>query len=151
MAQDGLWLLFLRRGRAFVPTMAKTAAGFYMGVEPVEVVDAADQAAVADALIRAVNRGNPVVPTPTRDNYPEDPLLKHAGVKSLATFEKSAQSWKLSKREGAYLIAPYRPSGEGGAEEDLERTEAVPAREPLESVVHRLVERAAHAAQVAKR
>jgi hypothetical protein len=131
--------------------MAKTEAGFYMGIEPVEVVDVADQTGVEDALIRAVNKGNPVVPTPARDNYPEDPLPKAAGVKSLATFEKSAQSWKLSKRDGAYLIAPYRPRKEGGAEEDLERTEAVPTEEALESVVHRLVQRATLAAQVAKR
>jgi hypothetical protein len=106
-------------------------AGFYMGIEPVEVIDAPDRLGVEQALIRAVNRGNPVVPTPTRENYPEDPLLKHAKVKSLSIFEKSAQSWKLSKREGAYLIAPYRASNDGGAEEDVDRTEAVPGQEPF--------------------
>jgi hypothetical protein len=111
-------------------------------VSPIEAIDATDRLAVEQALIRAVSRGNPVVPTPARDNYPEDPLLKHAKVKSLSTFERSAQSWKLSRREGAYLIAPYWPSKEGGAEEDVDRTEAVPGEERLESVVHRLVERA---------
>jgi hypothetical protein len=43
MADRGLWLLFLRKGQAFIPTMARTDAGFYMGVEPVEVVDMRDQ------------------------------------------------------------------------------------------------------------
>jgi hypothetical protein len=95
--------------------------------------------------MRAISLGNPVVPTPARDNCPEDPLLKHANVKSLSTFERSAQSWKLSKREGAYRIAPYRPNKEGGAEEDLHTTEALPQEEPLESVVHRLVKRATEA------
>jgi hypothetical protein len=57
------------------------------------------------------------VPTPSRGNYPESPLLKHANVKSLTTFE-NARSWKLSKRE------------------------AIPAEDSLEAAVHRLVERA---------
>ena len=142
MGKDGFWLLILRKGKAFVPTMAQTEAGFYIGIEPVEVIDATDRQGLEQALIRAVNRGNPVVPTPTRDKFPEDPLLKHAKVKSLSTFEKSAQSWKLSKREGAYLIAPYRPGKHGGSEEDVDRTEAIPEEEPLEYAVHRLVERA---------
>jgi hypothetical protein len=145
MLKDGLWLLTIRKTRVFVPTMAKTEAGFYMGIEPVEVVDATDREAVERAMIRAIARGNPVIPTPTRDNFPEDPLLKHANVKSLSTFERSAQTWKLSKRQGAYLIAPYKPGKEGGSVEDFDRTEAVPAEIPLETVVHRLVERAMQA------
>ncbi len=143
MVKDGLWLLFLRKGQAFVPTMARTEAGFYMGIEPVEVVDARDPKAIEDAMLRAVERGNPVVPTPRRDNYPPDPLLKYANVKSMSTFEKSSQSWKLSKLGDAYVIAPYRPLKSGGSEEDVDRTEAIPVgEESLTSVVHRLVERA---------
>ena len=61
MADKGLWLLFLRKGQAFIPTMARTEAGFYMGIEPVEVVDIQDQAGVEQALMRAVGRGNPRV------------------------------------------------------------------------------------------
>ena len=142
MADRGLWLLVLRKGQAFIPTMARTTAGFYMGVEPVEVVDARDRTALEQALIRVVNRGNPIVPTPSRTNYPEDCLLKYAKVKSLSTFEKLARSWQLSKRDGAYIIIPYRPGKYGGAEEDVERGEAIPAEEPLEVVVRRFVNRA---------
>jgi len=64
----------------------------------------------------------------------------------MSAFEKSSQSWKLSKRGDAYLIAPYRPLKAGGSEEDADRTEAIPvAEESLTSVVHRLVERATSA------
>jgi len=113
-----------------------------MGIEPVEVVDVRDQAELERALVRAVRRGNPTVPTPSRGSYPPSPLLKHSKVKSLSTFEKLAQSWKLSKRDDAYFIVPYRPHKEGGSEEDVERGEAIPADKPLEAVVHRLVDRA---------
>jgi len=148
MATDGLWLLILRKGQAFVPTMAQTEAGFYVGVDPVEVVDLSDWKGVEDALFRAVSRGNPIIPTPTRDAFPEPVLLKYAKVKSLSTFERSAETWQLSKREGAYLLAPYLPQEHGGAEQDPDRTEAVPADMPLAEIIHRLVERAIRSATV---
>jgi hypothetical protein len=138
--KDGFWMLTIRKGQAFIPTMAQTEAGFYMGIDPVEVVDAFDRRAVEDAMLRAIARGNPRVPTPTRDNFPEDVLLKYAKVKSLSMFEKVARTWKFSKRAGAYLIAPYRPLRTGGSEEDPKRTEAIPDEEPIESAVRRLVE-----------
>ena len=140
--KDGLWLLTIRKGQAFVPTMACTQAGFYMGIDPVEVLDASDQAAVEQAMLRVINRGNPVVPTPARDSFPESPLLKYAGVRSHSAFEKSAQTWKLSKKEGVYFICPYQSSKYGGSEEDSDRMEAIPDDVPLESVVRRLVDSA---------
>lgn len=141
--KDGSWALTIRKGQAFVPTVARTEAGFYLDVEPVEVVDTSDRETVEQAVIRAVKRGNPVVPTPARDSFPPDPLLKHAKLKSQSAFEKSAQRWQLSKDKGAYLIVPYKSSGHGvSLVEDAERGEAIPADEPLERVVHRLVERA---------
>jgi len=63
-------------------------------------VDVSDRKAVEDAMLRAIARGNPTVPTPTRDNFPEDVPLKHARVKSLSTFEKLAQTWKCLTRQG---------------------------------------------------
>ena len=122
--------------------MARTEAGFYIGIEPVEVVDVADRVALEQAIIRVVMRGNPAIRTPARADYPKSVLLKHAKVKSLSSFEKLAKSWKFSKREGAYFIVPYRRRKDSGAEEDLERGEAIPAGEPLEEVVRRLVRRA---------
>ena len=143
--RDGLWLLTIRKKHAFVPTMAQTEAGFYMGIEPVEVVDAFDKEALEGAMMRGIARGNPIVPTPTRATFPNDPLLRHAKVKSSSTFEKLARTWKLSKREGAYLIGPYKPGRDGGSVEDLDRMEAIPVDIPLQTVVHRLVERATQA------
>jgi hypothetical protein len=142
MIGDGLWLVFLLKGQVLVPTMAKTKAGFYMGIEPVEVVAPPDQTALEQAIIRVVKRGNPSVPTPPGGaNFPKSPLLKYAKMKSISSFDKLAKSWKLSKREGAYLIIPYRARNDSGAEEDAERGEAIPAEEPLETVVRRLVHR----------
>lgn len=142
MIEDGHWAVFLLKQHALVPTMAKTKAGFYMGIEPVEVVDARDQAAVEQAIVRAVSRGNPSVPTPPGgDKFPKSVLLKYVKMKSISAFDKAARSWQLSRREGAYIIVPYRPRKDRGSEEDTERGEAIPAEVPLEAVVHRFVQR----------
>src|SRR5271169_626713 len=143
MVEDGLWLVFLLKEQALVPTMAKTKAGFYMGIEPVEAVGSHDHAALEQAIIRVVQRGNPSVPTPPGGaKFPKSVLLKYAKLKSISSFDKLAKTWQLSKREGAYLIVPYRPRKDRGKEEDTERGEAIPAEEPLEAVVRRLVHRA---------
>ena len=142
MTDSGHWLLFLFKGQALVPTMARTEAGFYMGIEPIEMVDVRDHDAVEQALMRAISRGNPSVPTPSRANFPRNPLLKYAKVKSDSSFDKLTKTWQLSKRDGAYFIIPHRSRKDRGKEEDVERGEAIPADKPLESVVRRLVCRA---------
>ena len=48
MSEDGLWLLTIRKGQAFMPTMARTEAGFYIGIDPVEVIDASDRVALVE-------------------------------------------------------------------------------------------------------
>jgi hypothetical protein len=144
MVEDGHWVIFLFKKQAFIPTMARTKAGFYMGIEPVEVVDARDPDALEQAMIRVVKRGNPSVPTPPGGaKFPKSVLLKYAKIKSISTFDKLAKSWGLSKRQGAYLIVPdrLRKDAEGGKEEDMERGEAIPADVYLETVVRHLISR----------
>lgn len=125
-----------------VPTMGRTDAGFYIGIDPVEVRDSTDRAGAEEAMLRTVERGNPMIPTPTRNNFPDPVVLKYANVKSLSTFEKAAKSWKLSKNDRGYIIAPYRLRRDAGADEDTENEEQISEDVPLREVVHRLVQRA---------
>ena len=139
---SGHWIMIIRRGKVFIPTMARTEAGFYLAVDPVEVVDAVNPAAMETALMNVVRRGNPAVPTPSRDGYPEWVVLKHAGVKSAAAFERLAESWALSISGDNYALTPYRPFETGGSVEDREHTEVIPTTTPLPEVVRRLVQKA---------
>ena len=78
---------YLRKGTAFVPTMAKTEAGYWMGIEPVDVRNVESPEALQSMLLAAINRGNPVVRTPTRDNFPRPIMERYCGLKSLSAFD----------------------------------------------------------------
>jgi len=45
-----LWHIYIRSGMAYIPVVAKTVAGFYLEVEPVEVVHLSDKLALIAAL-----------------------------------------------------------------------------------------------------
>lgn len=97
-----------------IPTLAKTDAGFYLAIEPVEVLRGAGVEELALALARVEERGNPRVPTPPRNAFPKPVVLKHAGVRSQAEFDRRARAWGLEwSNEGIVLIPTYR-APEGG-------------------------------------
>ena len=72
-----LWQVYFRNCIVYVPTVARTDAGFFMDVEPLEAVPVTDRRAVEQAIERAVSRGNPVMPTPSRATSPP-PHLRRA-------------------------------------------------------------------------
>src|SRR5262245_20536350 len=99
-----LWNLYLSKGIVIIPTVSKTVAGFYLETEPVEVVPAQDVDRLDLALKRTIERGTPIVSTPTRAKFPEPVVLKYAKENSLASFEKRASCFSLVKRESVYEI-----------------------------------------------
>lgn len=139
---DGFWMLVVRRGKAYAPTMARTEAGFYLASEPVFVADTSASWDVEVALLNAVRNGNPLIPTPDRDSVREYVVLKYSGTKSLSAFERLATKWRMSCTNGKLSIAPYRTGRYGGFEEDPDREEFLPDSASLEEGVRRLVERA---------
>ena len=70
--------------------MAKTEAGIYTDIEPVTVVPVADTDALMAAIKKTMVRGNPIIPTPKRDSWPEPVVLKYAKVVSQP--QKSART-----------------------------------------------------------
>lgn len=138
--------IYLRKGVVFVPTVARTEAGYYMGIEPLRVVPVDDSAAVQAAIKDAMSAGNPIVPTPTRANFPESNLLKYAKVRSWSAFEKNALNWTIDENAGIYKICPGRRHPEGGWEDDPERIETLPADATIEQVARRVAALLADAA-----
>jgi hypothetical protein len=130
---------YLRRGTVYVPTMGRTEAGYWLGIEPVDVESVADADALKGVLLRAINRGNPIVPTPTRKHFPPDVMRRHCGMKSFSAFERTAQLWSISQNADSCVICPWRRSARyrGAWEEDHERETVVPADISLEEIARR--------------
>ena len=97
-----------------VPTLTRTDAGFYLATEPVEVLRRPTEEALAAALGRVERRGNPAVPTPARDAFPEPVVLAHARVRSWAEFERKARAWTLEMSAAEVAVIPLHRATDGG-------------------------------------
>lgn len=130
---------YLRQGVVYIPTEAKTDAGFYIAADPVAVVPASDRAGLRGALLETIARGNPRVPTPSYKSH--TPILpKYAKVKNWAAFERGTLTWLVDERDGRWHIIGERRKPRVGWVEDPEQTVVVPPGTPVEDVVDRLIE-----------
>jgi hypothetical protein len=133
-----LWHIYLRNRTAFIPTVAQTDAGFFLDVEPVEVVSATDTEALRHAVKQAIGRGNPKVPTPTRAAFPKPVVLKYAKVKSWSAFEKGCLNWTVVEKDGVYHVKPGRKRPDRGWEDDPTRIETLPPGTGIDEVAQRV-------------
>jgi len=131
----------LKDGIVYLPTVAKTEAGFYMDREPVAVVPAEHTDGLRLALRNLVARGNAIIPTPKRNAYPPPVLPKYAGVKTWAAFMRGASEWKIAEKNGNYEIVPYRKDPKGGASwvEDRDHKITFSPGTTVEDVIGRMI------------
>jgi hypothetical protein len=131
----------LKNGLVYLPTVARTQAGFYMKREPVAVVPAVDADELRRALRDIMAKGNAVIPTPKRDAFPAPVLPKYAGEKTWAAFMRGASEWDISEKNGNYQIMPYRKDPEGGQSwvpvSDHKIT--FPPGTPVDGVIERMI------------
>jgi hypothetical protein len=132
-----VWHIYLRNRTAFVPTVAQTDAGFYLDVDPVEVVSATDTECLQHAIEQAIARGNPKVPTPTRAAFPKPVVLKYAKVKSWPAFERGCLYWTIAEENGAYHIIQGRKRPDRGWEDDPKQIEVLSPGVGIEEVAQR--------------
>ncbi len=133
-----LWNLYLRSVTVYLPTVAQTDAGFYLDLEPVQVVSVADTPALRRAIQQTLASGNPRVPSPSRGKFPKPVVLKYANVKSWAIFERSTLYWKVVEKDGIYQIIPGRRAQTGGWEDDPIAKGLLPADIAIAEVAARL-------------
>ena len=113
-----------------------------MAVEPVDVRKVEDPETLQSMLLAAINRGNPVVPTPTRKDFPRPVMERYCGLKSLAAFERAAGCWAISEHDGRFHIYEWRRSERyRGAREKADDTEVMlPGETPIATVTKRAAE-----------
>ncbi len=135
-----LYNAYLRRGIVYVPTVVRHDAGGHMDIEPIAVVPVSDANGPRRAFRDTISRGNTVVRTPSRDEYPPPAILKHAGVKTWSAFARAASSWSIKERDGNYQIVGYRTHRAGYWEEDPEQKTSFPPGTTVEAVIERMIE-----------
>ena len=138
------WSFYLRKGVAYIPTTAKTEAGFWLAIEPVDVAPAHSVEELQRLLLKTIGRGNPVVQTPTRQDCPPPVMQRYCGMKSFSAFERTAALWAISVNVDSYVIYPWRRSSDhrGAWEEDDGRRTMLPSTTPIHDVARVAAERA---------
>lgn len=127
------------RGRVYVPTVAKTEAGFYQTIEPVAVVELSDRQALIDVLKAMLLKGNPIIPTPRPPGRATSPILKYSPIKSLSKFDKEAVYWQIYEKGGVYEFGPLKRRADRGWEEDPDKIQKVPLDSTLDEVLSQVV------------
>ena len=132
--------LYIRNGTAYVPTAAKTQAGYYLDIDPVEVTPISDEESFISAIRRCIDRGHPIVPTPTRaTGFPKPVILRYVKVRSLAAFEKDASYWQIHKEDNQYRIEQWKKGAQAGWLPDPARIETLPLGASVDDAIKRLI------------
>ena len=131
--------LYLKKGIVYIPTMGQMGRGFYRGIEPVAIASASDTESLRQALRETINRGNPAVVVPHRDEFPPSPILKYAGVSSWSAFVRNVMSWSIKTRGGSDIISSRLIQPDGSIVEDPDHVIRLPAGTPVEEVIERMI------------
>jgi hypothetical protein len=136
-----LWKIYIKKRLVYFPTVARTDAGLYMHVEPVEVVPLSEVESLKRALADVISRGNPIVPHPTRNAFPKGVLLSYAKVKTWSAFERGTACWHVSEHDGKYEISRWQPAQGGGYIPDPATATSLPSGTTIDEVAKHVVTR----------
>ena len=133
-----LYKCYLRDGAVYVPTVGRRG-GAYTDIDPVTVVSVTNADGVRRALLDAIAKKNPAVPL-QKGKWPPPVVLKHAGVKTWAAFDRNSLTWNIKENNGNYRIGSYRRHPDGYWVEDHEQEIGFPCGTTIEAVVDRMIE-----------
>jgi hypothetical protein len=116
-----MWVIYIWKGKVFVPSQFKTEAGFYLSGEPVHVSNLTDLEGTKQSIAQVLNRGCPNIATPPVKQLEKWVVLQHAGASSTATFEKSALCWTIQKSPATYRFGRVKKLSPRGWETEPDR------------------------------
>ncbi len=136
--------VLVRRGKAYLPTVTITQAGFDHYMDPVYVADL-NVPSLAAKLEVVKSAGNPRVPTPSLEelNHPKqhDPLFRAVGVGTWRKLEEGGAMYAIrwsEKGVRVYVTTPGKRLGDFRYDEDRERN--LPPDTPVEEVARVILE-----------
>jgi hypothetical protein len=116
-----------KNGAILIPYNAKTEAGFWISVEPVEIAHADDEASILNGVRKIAALGVITVPTPARDAFPKPIILKYAGSNSWSAFQKIHMLVDLEENaNGQFSVQPWRRAEGRSYEPDLAAFKLLP-------------------------
>ncbi len=99
--------VFVRQGKAYLPVVAQTEAGLFMGIEPVYTTVLTLEALVA-TLEKVLAAGHPRIPHPAWEEWRrlsrKDPVLRAARVKSWREFSQHSAVYTIEWTEQAVNV-----------------------------------------------
>jgi hypothetical protein len=127
-------VIWIRRGKAYIPTQAQTEAGYFMGIEPIYIAELTKDD-LKIALEKTLAAGHPKVATPTRDDLlnRKDPLLKAAKVRSWKEFERNAIAFGVTWTTDTIILDIGNESTK--FQNDPERQRKFPFTTPLSTII----------------
>lgn len=136
-----LWKVYIREGKVFIPTVARTDAGYFVDVDPVFVHPVQDRQAIMGSVRSVIAGGNPVIPAFSRESFPKPVVLRYAKVKSWRAFQALASAFQLCLTDSGYEIQPLRKAGPNHFEEDFERLVKLPPGITVDEFAREFVQR----------
>lgn len=133
--------VFVRRGKSYIPTLAKTDMGVYMTVAPVYMVDL-DIDKLTETIEQMCKTGNPDIPHPTRDEakHLPQPLLKAAKVNSWKKFAEGGTSYAISWRKEDIILGFYKLDEKGRFVNDMPKERHFPIRTDIRKIAQVILE-----------
>ena len=141
MTISNMWHFYVRGGKAYVPVVAQTDAGFFLDIDPVAVIPVDDHEALIRTIAQQIATGNPVVAAPERSAYGTPVVVRAAGVKTWATFEKNARCFTAYRTEAGYELPPMEKTTQGWVE-NMQKAKKLPPLSSSHEVAQELVQQA---------
>jgi hypothetical protein len=130
-----------RTGAVLIPSAAKTEAGFWLSVEPVEVAHADDETSILSGVRKIAALGVRSVPTPARDAFPKPIMLKYAGSKTWSAFVKIHMRIDVEQNaDGQFSVQPWRRGESRSYEPDLSAFRVLPIGATLGDAVFEVIQ-----------
>ncbi len=133
--------IYIRKGKAYIPVLAKTDDGFYLNVSPVYTVDL-DIENLANIIGEVLKAGNPRIPTPSTDEMRRlpQPVLQAAKVTSWKKLAQGGTAYDISERPEGYTLEFSKKDEKGRFVTDSYKTREFPLSTDLKEIVQAMFE-----------
>lgn len=131
-------VIWIKQGKAYLPTQAQTEAGYYLGIEPIYIANLTKED-MTIAIEKVLATGHPRVSTITREEFRhrKDPLLAITKSKSWKDFENDAIAFTISWTEDKVVLNITDKSSK--FQHDLNREHIFPPETPLDMIVESIL------------